>query len=153
MGAMANNHMSMTNSRVDDQTPELDVEGLRRRGRPGRANRGAKTGSAMSLPQLAGFFGSGQVAANLTGRLVGSSVPQAGPRPTRQSPWRMRALPLTSLTSAAERGPGQMLGGLPVGQMGVRVGGGPSGVRGSAAPYVMPHSPAAIREGAQTVVI
>ncbi len=55
-----------------------------------------------------------------------------------------RALPLTSLASAAERGPGQMLGGLPVGQMGARASGGLSGVlRVPPRPYVMPYSPAA----------
>ncbi len=88
----------------------------------------------------------GGVAANL-GRAasVGSlSVPQAWAAANQAVTPAARALPLTSLTSAAERGPGQMLGGLPVGQMGARAGGGLSGVlRVPPRPYVMPHSPAA----------
>nr|WP_235627129.1 PE/PPE C-terminal domain-containing protein [Mycobacterium tuberculosis] len=88
----------------------------------------------------------GGVAANL-GRAasVGSlSVPPAWAAANQAVTPAARALPLTSLTSAAERGPGQMLGGLPVGQMGARAGGGLSGVlRVPPRPYVMPHSPAA----------
>ncbi|WP_211666050.1 PE/PPE C-terminal domain-containing protein, partial [Mycobacterium tuberculosis] len=88
----------------------------------------------------------GGVAAN-SGRAasVGSlSVPQAWAAANQAVTPAARALPLTSLTSAAERGPGQMLGGLPVGQMGARAGGGLSGVlRVPPRPYVMPHSPAA----------
>ncbi len=72
------------------------------------------------------------------------SVPQAWAAANQAVTPAARALPLTSLASAAERGPGQMLGGLPVGQMGARASGGLSGVlRVPPRPYVMPYSPAA----------
>ncbi len=57
-----------------------------------------------------------------------------------------RALPLTSLTSAAQTAPGHMLGGLPLGQL-TNSGGGFGGVsnalRMPPRAYVMPRVPAA----------
>nr|WP_203115106.1 PPE family protein [Mycobacterium tuberculosis] len=167
MVSMANNHMSMTNSGVS-MTSTLSsmlkgfapaaaqaVETAAQNGVRAMSSLGSSLGSsglgggvAANLGRAAsvGSLSVPGVAANL-GRAasVGSlSVPQAWAAANQAVTPAARALPLTSLTSAAERGPGQMLGGLPVGQMGARAGGGLSGVlRVPPRPYVMPHSPAA----------
>ncbi|COU37124.1 transmembrane protein [Mycobacterium tuberculosis] len=150
MVSMANNHMSMTNSGVSmTNTLSSMLKGFA----PAAAAQAVQTAAqngVRAMSSLGSSLGSsglgGGVAANL-GRAasVGSlSVPQAWAAANQAVTPAARALPLTSLTSAAERGPGQMLGGLPVGQMGARAGGGLSGVlRVPPRPYVMPHSPAA----------
>ncbi|KBV44028.1 PPE family protein PPE18 [Mycobacterium tuberculosis NRITLD37] len=150
MVSMANNHMSMTNSGVSmTNTLSSMLKGFA----PAAAAQAVQTAAqngVQAMSSLGSSLGSsglgGGVAANL-GRAasVGSlSVPQAWAAANQAVTPAARALPLTSLTSAAERGPGQMLGGLPVGQMGARAGGGLSGVlRVPPRPYVMPHSPAA----------
>ncbi|CNY62848.1 Conserved protein of uncharacterised function%2C PPE family [Mycobacterium tuberculosis] len=153
MVSMANNHVSMTNSGVSMASTLSSmlkgfapaaaqaVETAAENGVWAMSSLGSQLGSSLGSSGL----GAG-VAANL-GRAasVGSlSVPQAWAAANQAVTPAARALPLTSLTSAAERGPGQMLGGLPVGQMGARAGGGLSGVlRVPPRPYVMPHSPAA----------
>ncbi|AQO13149.1 hypothetical protein L773_06440 [Mycobacterium tuberculosis TRS16] len=150
MVSMANNHMSMTNSGVSmTNTLSSMLKGFA----PAAAAQAVQTAAqngVQAMSSLGSSLGSsglgGGVAANL-GRAasVGSlSVPQAWAAANQAVTPAARALPLTSLTSAAERGPGQMLGGLPVGQMGARAGGGLSGVlRVPPRPYVIPHSPAA----------
>ncbi|KBU89199.1 hypothetical protein BA28_04017 [Mycobacterium tuberculosis NRITLD12] len=139
---MANNHMSMMGTGVSmTNTLHSMLKGLA----PAAAQNGVQAMSSLGSSLGSSGLGGG-VAANL-GRAasVGSlSVPQAWAAANQAVTPAARALPLTSLTSAAERGPGQMLGGLPVGQMGARAGGGLSGVlRVPPRPYVMPHSPAA----------
>ncbi|CKN12045.1 PPE family protein [Mycobacterium tuberculosis] len=54
-----------------------------------------------------------------------------------------RALPLTSLTSAAQTAPGHMLGGLPLGQLTNSGGGVSNALRMPPRAYVMPRVPAA----------
>ncbi|WP_447540301.1 PPE family protein [Mycobacterium tuberculosis] len=149
MVSMANNHVSMTNSGVSmTNTLSSMLKGFAPAA--AQAVETAAQNGVRAMSSLGSSLGSsglgGGVAANL-GRAasVGSlSVPQAWAAANQAVTPAARALPLTSLTSAAERGPGQMLGGLPVGQMGARAGGGLSGVlRVPPRPYVMPHSPAA----------
>ncbi|WP_075959709.1 PPE family protein [Mycobacterium tuberculosis] len=149
MVSMANNHVSMTNSGVSmASTLHSMLKGFAPAA--AQAVETAAQNGVRAMSSLGSSLGSsglgGGVAANL-GRAasVGSlSVPQAWAAANQAVTPAARALPLTSLTSAAERGPGQMLGGLPVGQMGARAGGGLSGVlRVPPRPYVMPHSPAA----------
>ncbi|QLC28175.1 PPE family protein, partial [Mycobacterium tuberculosis variant bovis] len=149
MVSMANNHVSMTNSGVSmASTLSSMLKGFAPAA--AQAVETAAQNGVRAMSSLGSSLGSsglgGGVAANL-GRAasVGSlSVPQAWAAANQAVTPAARALPLTSLTSAAERGPGQMLGGLPVGQMGARAGGGLSGVlRVPPRPYVMPHSPAA----------
>ncbi|WP_034164679.1 PPE family protein, partial [Mycobacterium tuberculosis] len=149
MVSMLNNHVSMTNSGVSmASTLHSMLKGFAPAA--AQAVETAAQNGVQAMSSLGSSLGSsglgGGVAANL-GRAasVGSlSVPQAWAAANQAVTPAARALPLTSLTSAAERGPGQMLGGLPVGQMGARAGGGLSGVlRVPPRPYVMPHSPAA----------
>ncbi|CNM73970.1 PPE family protein [Mycobacterium tuberculosis] len=85
------------------------------------------------------------VAANL-GRAasVGSlSVPQAWAAANQAVTPAARALPLTSLTSAAQTAPGHMLGGLPLGQLTNSGGGVSNALRMPPRAYVMPRVPAA----------
>lgn len=150
VSSIANNHMSMMGTGVSmTNTLHSMLKGLA----PAAAAQAVQTAAqngVQAMSSLGSSLGSsglgGGVAAN-SGRAasVGSlSVPQAWAAANQAVTPAARALPLTSLTSAAERGPGQMLGGLPVGQMGARAGGGLSGVlRVPPRPYVMPHSPAA----------
>ncbi|CUI11022.1 putative PPE family protein PPE19 [Mycobacterium tuberculosis variant bovis BCG] len=147
--SMLNNHVSMTNSGVSmASTLSSMLKGFAPAA--AQAVETAAQNGVRAMSSLGSSLGSsglgGGVAANL-GRAasVGSlSVPPAWAAANQAVTPAARALPLTSLTSAAERGPGQMLGGLPVGQMGARAGGGLSGVlRVPPRPYVMPHSPAA----------
>ncbi|WP_053902380.1 PPE family protein [Mycobacterium tuberculosis] len=147
--SMLNNHVSMTNSGVSmASTLSSMLKGFA----PAAAQAvetAAQNGvrAMSSLGSSLGSSGLGGGVAGVTAWLasVGSlSVPPAWAAANQAVTPAARALPLTSLTSAAERGPGQMLGGLPVGQMGARAGGGLSGVlRVPPRPYVMPHSPAA----------
>ncbi|CKT22354.1 Conserved protein of uncharacterised function%2C PPE family [Mycobacterium tuberculosis] len=154
MVSMANNHMSMTNSGVSmTNTLSSMLKGFAPAAAAQAVQTAAQNGvQAMSSlgSQLGSSLGSSGLGAGVAANLgraasVGSlSVPQAWAAANQAVTPAARALPLTSLTSAAERGPGQMLGGLPVGQMGARAGGGLSGVlRVPPRPYVMPHSPAA----------
>lgn len=149
VSSIANNHMSMMGTGVSmTNTLHSMLKGLAPAA--AQAVETAAQNGVQAMSSLGSSLGSsglgGGVAANL-GRAasVGSlSVPQAWAAANQAVTPAARALPLTSLTSAAERGPGQMLGGLPVGQMGARAGGGLSGVlRVPPRPYVMPHSPAA----------
>ncbi|CMN66955.1 PE family protein [Mycobacterium tuberculosis] len=149
VSSIANNHMSMMGTGVSmTNTLHSMLKGLAPAA--AQAVQTAAQNGVRAMSSLGSSLGSsglgGGVAANL-GRAasVGSlSVPQAWAAANQAVTPAARALPLTSLTSAAERGPGQMLGGLPVGQMGARAGGGLSGVlRVPPRPYVMPHSPAA----------
>ncbi|CKM70503.1 PE family protein [Mycobacterium tuberculosis] len=149
VSSIANNHMSMMGTGVSmTNTLHSMLKGLAPAAAQAvqtAAQNGVRAMSSLGSSLGSSGLGAG-VAANL-GRAasVGSlSVPQAWAAANQAVPPAARALPLTSLTSAAERGPGQMLGGLPVGQMGARAGGGLSGVlRVPPRPYVMPHSPAA----------
>ncbi|WP_304485540.1 PPE family protein [Mycobacterium tuberculosis] len=150
VSSIANNHMSMMGTGVSmTNTLHSMLKGLAPAAAAQAVQTAAQNGvqAMSSLGSSLGSSGLGAgVAANL-GRAasVGSlSVPPAWAAANQAVTPAARALPLTSLTSAAERGPGQMLGGLPVGQMGARAGGGLSGVlRVPPRPYVMPHSPAA----------
>ncbi|WP_178135904.1 PE/PPE C-terminal domain-containing protein, partial [Mycobacterium tuberculosis] len=111
------------------------------------AQNGVQAMSSLGSSLGSSGLGAG-VAANL-GRAasVGSlSVPQAWAAANQAVTPAARALPLTSLTSAAQTAPGHMLGGLPLGQL-TNSGGGFGGVsnalRMPPRAYVMPRVPAA----------
>ncbi|CNN08802.1 transmembrane protein [Mycobacterium tuberculosis] len=119
------------------------VETAAQNGVQAMSSLGSQLGSSLGSSGL----GAG-VAANL-GRAasVGSlSVPQAWAAANQAVTPAARALPLTSLTSAAQTAPGHMLGGLPLGQL-TNSGGGFGGVsnalRMPPRAYVMPRVPAA----------
>ncbi|WP_070913194.1 PPE family protein [Mycobacterium tuberculosis] len=149
--SMLNNHVSMTNSGVSmASTLHSMLKGFAPAA--AQAVETAAQNGVQAMSSLGSSLGSsglgGGVAANL-GRAasVGSlSVPQAWAAANQAVTPAARALPLTSLTSAAERGPGHMLGGLPLGQL-TNSGGGFGGVsnalRMPPRAYVMPRVPAA----------
>ncbi|WP_235620282.1 PPE family protein, SVP subgroup [Mycobacterium tuberculosis] len=153
--SMLNNHVSMTNSGVSMASTlhsmlkgfapaaAQAVETAAQNGVQAMSSLGSQLGSSLGSSGL----GAG-VAANL-GRAasVGSlSVPQAWAAANQAVTPAARALPLTSLTSAAQTAPGHMLGGLPLGQL-TNSGGGFGGVsnalRMPPRAYVMPRVPAA----------
>ncbi|CEZ29138.1 PPE family protein [Mycobacterium tuberculosis] len=153
--SMLNNHVSMTNSGVSMASTlhsmlkgfapaaAQAVETAAENGVWAMSSLGSQLGSSLGSSGL----GAG-VAANL-GRAasVGSlSVPQAWAAANQAVTPAARALPLTSLTSAAQTAPGHMLGGLPLGQL-TNSGGGFGGVsnalRMPPRAYVMPRVPAA----------
>ncbi|COU24820.1 transmembrane protein [Mycobacterium tuberculosis] len=122
--SMLNNHVSMTNSGVSMASTlhsmlkgfapaaAQAVETAAQNGVQAMSSLGSQLGSSLGSSGL----GAG-VAANL-GRAasVGSlSVPQAWAAANQAVTPAARALPLTSLTSAAQTAPGHMLGGLPLG--------------------------------------
>ncbi len=124
--SMLNNHVSMTNSGVSMASTlhsmlkgfapaaAQAVETAAQNGVQAMSSLGSQLGSSLGSSGL----GAG-VAANL-GRAasVGSlSVPQAWAAANQAVTPAARALPLTSLTSAAQTAPGHMLGGLPLGHM------------------------------------
>ncbi len=150
--SMLNNHVSMTNSGVSmASTLHSMLKGFA----PAAAAQAVQTAAqngVRAMSSLGSSLGSsglgGGVAANL-GRAasVGSlSVPQAWAAANQAVTPAARALPLTSLTSAAQTAPGHMLGGLPLGQL-TNSGGGFGGVsnalRMPPRAYVMPRVPAA----------
>ncbi|WME76137.1 PPE family protein [Mycobacterium tuberculosis] len=153
--SMLNNHVSMTNSGVSMASTlhsmlkgfapaaAQAVETAAQNGVQAMSSLGSQLGSSLGSSGL----GAG-VAANL-GRAasVGSlSVPPAWAAANQAVTPAARALPLTSLTSAAQTDPGHMLGGLPLGQL-TNSGGGFGGVsnalRMPPRAYVMPRVPAA----------
>ncbi|WP_057368420.1 PPE family protein, partial [Mycobacterium tuberculosis] len=125
MVSMANNHMSMTNSGVSmTNTLSSMLKGFA----PAAAAQAVQTAAengvwAMSSlgSQLGSSLGSSGLGAGVAANLgraasVGSlSVPQAWAAANQAVTPAARALPLTSLTSAAQTAPGHMLGGLPLG--------------------------------------
>ncbi|KCF12237.1 PPE family protein PPE19 [Mycobacterium tuberculosis TKK_04_0037] len=150
--SMLNNHVSMTNSGVSmASTLHSMLKGFA----PAAAAQAVETAAqngVRAMSSLGSSLGSsglgGGVAANL-GRAasVGSlSVPPAWAAANQAVTPAARALPLTSLTSAAQTAPGHMLGGLPLGQL-TNSGGGFGGVsnalRMPPRAYVMPRVPAA----------
>ncbi len=153
--SMLNNHVSMTNSGVSMASTlhsmlkgfapaaAQAVETAAQNGVQAMSSLGSQLGSSLGSSGL----GAG-VAANL-GRAasVGSlSVPPAWAAANQAVTPAARALPLTSLTSAAQTAPGHMLGGLPLGQLtnsGGGFGGGSNAVRMPPRAYVMPRVPAA----------
>ncbi|KBD47119.1 PPE family protein [Mycobacterium tuberculosis] len=153
MVSMANNHMSMTNSGVSmTNTLSSMLKGFAPAAAAQAVQTAAQNGvQAMSSlgSQLGSSLGSsglgGGVAANL-GRAasVGSlSVPQAWAAANQAVTPAARALPLTSLTSAAQTAPGHMLGGLPLGHS-VNAGSGiNNALRVPARAYAIPRTPAA----------
>ncbi|WP_161475825.1 PPE family protein [Mycobacterium tuberculosis] len=149
VSSIANNHMSMTNSGVSmTNTLSSMLKGLAPAAAAQAVQTAAQNGvqAMSSLGSSLGSSGLGAgVAANL-GRAasVGSlSVPQAWAAANQAVTPAARALPLTSLTSAAERGPGHMLGGLPLGHS-VNAGSGiNNALRVPARAYAIPRTPAA----------
>ncbi|CKU46567.1 PPE family protein [Mycobacterium tuberculosis] len=153
--SMLNNHVSMTNSGVSMASTlhsmlkgfapaaAQAVETAAENGVWAMSSLGSQLGSSLGSSGLGGG-----VAANL-GRAasVGSlSVPPAWAAANQAVTPAAGALPLTSLTSAAQTDPGHMLGGLPLGQL-TNSGGGFGGVsnalRMPPRAYVMPRVPAA----------
>ncbi|SGF71102.1 PE family protein [Mycobacterium tuberculosis] len=150
--SMANNHMSMMGTGVS-MTNTLHsmlkglapaaaqaVETAAQNGVWAMSSLGSQLGSSLGSSGL----GAG-VAANL-GRAasVGSlSVPPAWAAANQAVTPAARALPLTSLTSAAQTAPGHMLGGLPLGHS-VNAGSGiNNALRVPARAYAIPRTPAA----------
>ncbi|OSC33804.1 hypothetical protein B8W66_23620 [Mycobacterium decipiens] len=152
MVGMVSNHVSMANSGVSmTNTVSSMMKGFVPAAAAAAVQTAAVEGGARAMSSLGAELGSsglgGGVAAGL-GRAasVGSlSVPQAWAAANQAVTPAARALPLASLASAAETGPGQMLGGLPVGQLGARAGGGglSNVLRVPPRAYVMPRIPAA----------
>ncbi|CMN02326.1 PE family protein [Mycobacterium tuberculosis] len=153
MVSMANNHMSMTNSGVSmTNTLHSMLKGLA----PAAAAQAVQTAAengvwAMSSlgSQLGSSLGSSGLGAGVAANLgraasVGSlSVPQAWAAANQAVTPAARALPLTSLTSAAQTAPGHMLGGLPLGHS-VNAGSGiNNALRVPARAYAIPRTPAA----------
>ncbi|KCA15814.1 PPE family protein PPE19 [Mycobacterium tuberculosis TKK-01-0064] len=154
--SMLNNHVSMTNSGVSmASTLHSMLKGFA----PAAAAQAVQTAAqngvrAMSSlgSQLGSSLGSSGLGAGVAANLgraasVGSlSVPPAWAAANQAVTPAARALPLTSLTSAAQTAPGHMLGGLPLGQL-TNSGGGFGGVsnalRMPPRAYVMPRVPAA----------
>ncbi|KBI08303.1 PE family protein PPE60, partial [Mycobacterium tuberculosis MAL020156] len=150
--SMLNNHVSMTNSGVSMASTlhsmlkgfapaaAQAVETAAQNGVQAMSSLGSQLGSSLGSSGL----GAG-VAANL-GRAasVGSlSVPQAWAAANQAVTPAARALPLTSLTSAAQTAPGHMLGGLPLGHS-VNAGSGiNNALRVPARAYAIPRTPAA----------
>ncbi|CMT80853.1 PE family protein [Mycobacterium tuberculosis] len=152
VSSIANNHMSMMGTGVS-MTNTLHsmlkglapaaaqaVETAAQNGVQAMSSLGSQLGSSLGSSGL----GAG-VAANL-GRAasVGSlSVPQAWAAANQAVTPAARALPLTSLTSAAQTAPGHMLGGLPLGHS-VNAGSGiNNALRVPARAYAIPRTPAA----------
>ncbi|QOO02347.1 PPE family protein [Mycobacterium tuberculosis] len=153
MVSMANNHMSMTNSGVSmTNTLHSMLKGLA----PAAAAQAVQTAAengvwAMSSlgSQLGSSLGSSGLGAGVAANLgraasVGSlSVPPAWAAANQAVTPAARALPLTSLTSAAQTAPGHMLGGLPLGHS-VNAGSGiNNALRVPARAYAIPRTPAA----------
>ncbi|CKX76717.1 PPE family protein [Mycobacterium tuberculosis] len=150
--SMLNNHVSMTNSGVSMASTlhsmlkgfapaaAQAVETAAQNGVQAMSSLGSQLGSSLGSSGL----GAG-VAANL-GRAasVGSlSVPPAWAAANQAVTPAARALPLTSLTSAAQTAPGHMLGGLPLGHS-VNAGSGiNNALRVPARAYAIPRTPAA----------
>ncbi len=149
MVSMANNHMSMMGTGVSmTNTLHSMLKGFA----PAAAAQAVQTAAqngVQAMSSLGSSLGSsglgGGVAANL-GRAasVGSlSVPPAWAAANQAVTPAARALPLTSLTSAAQTAPGHMLGGLPLGHS-VNAGSGiNNALRVPARAYAIPRTPAA----------
>ncbi|ORB99952.1 PPE family protein [Mycobacterium kansasii] len=156
--SMVNNHVSMTNSGVSmTNTMNSLMKGLIPEAK--KAVEGAVMaagGTLQGLGPFGGGLGSGPGSSGLGGAGVtaglgralsvgGLSVPKVWADANQAVTPAARALPLTAVSSAAESGPGQMLGGLPLGQL-ANAGGGngvSSVLRVTPRPYVMPRTPAA----------
>ncbi|CKS97547.1 PE family protein [Mycobacterium tuberculosis] len=149
VSSIANNHMSMMGTGVSmTNTLHSMLKGLA----PAAAAQAVQTAAqngVQAMSSLGSSLGSsglgGGVAAN-SGRAasVGSlSVPQAWAAANQAVTPAARALPLTSLTSAAQTAPGHMLGGLPLGHS-VNAGSGiNNALRVPARAYAIPRTPAA----------
>ncbi|KAZ58431.1 PPE family protein PPE19 [Mycobacterium tuberculosis M1417] len=156
VSSIANNHMSMMGTGVSmTNTLHSMLKGLAPAAAAQAVQTAAQNGvQAMSSlgSQLGSSLGSSGLGAGVAANLgraasVGSlSVPQAWAAANQAVTPAARALPLTSLTSAAQTAPGHMLGGLPLGQL-TNSGGGFGGVsnalRMPPRAYVMPRVPAA----------
>ncbi|WP_075857785.1 PPE family protein [Mycobacterium tuberculosis] len=158
VSSIANNHMSMmgtgvsmTNSGVSmASTLHSMLKGLAPAA--AQAVETAAQNGVWAMSSLGSSLGSSGLGAGVAANLgraasVGSlSVPQAWAAANQAVTPAARALPLTSLTSAAQTAPGHMLGGLPLGQL-TNSGGGFGGVsnalRMPPRAYVMPRVPAA----------
>ncbi|WP_204806677.1 PPE family protein [Mycobacterium riyadhense] len=147
--SMVNNHVSMLNSGISmTNTTSSMLKGLAPAA--AKAVEGAVESGAKAMGSLGSGLGSSGlgngVAAGL-GRAAsvgGLSVPQAWAAANQAVVPAARALPLTSLASAAESAPGHMMGGLPLGQASGRAGGGVSdALRLPPRAFVMPTIPAA----------
>ncbi|RXZ90169.1 PPE family protein [Mycobacterium tuberculosis] len=149
VSSIANNHMSMMGTGVSmTNTLHSMLKGLAPAAAAQAVQTAAQNGvqAMSSLGSSLGSSGLGAgVAANL-GRAasVGSlSVPQAWAAANQAVTPAARALPLTSLTSAAQTAPGHMLGGLPLGHS-VNAGSGiNNALRVPARAYAIPRTPAA----------
>ncbi|KCP00126.1 PE family protein PPE60 [Mycobacterium tuberculosis BTB09-001] len=147
--SMLNNHMSMMGTGVSmTNTLHSMLKGLAPAAAAQAVQTAAQNGvqAMSSLGSSLGSSGLGAgVAANL-GRAasVGSlSVPPAWAAANQAVTPAARALPLTSLTSAAQTAPGHMLGGLPLGHS-VNAGSGiNNALRVPARAYAIPRTPAA----------
>ncbi len=149
VSSIANNHMSMMGTGVSmTNTLHSMLKGFA----PAAAAQAVETAAqngVRAMSSLGSSLGSsglgGGVAANL-GRAasVGSlSVPPAWAAANQAVTPAARALPLTSLTSAAQTAPGHMLGGLPLGHS-VNAGSGiNNALRVPARAYAIPRTPAA----------
>ncbi|KAZ62420.1 PE family protein PPE60 [Mycobacterium tuberculosis M1422] len=149
VSSIANNHMSMMGTGVSmTNTLHSMLKGLAPAAAAQAVQTAAQNGvqAMSSLGSSLGSSGLGAgVAANL-GRAasVGSlSVPPAWAAANQAVTPAARALPLTSLTSAAQTAPGHMLGGLPLGHS-VNAGSGiNNALRVPARAYAIPRTPAA----------
>ncbi len=148
MVSMANNHMSMTNSGVSmTNTLHSMLKGLAPAA--AQAVQTAAENGVWAMSSLGSSLGSSGLGAGVAANLgraasVGSlSVPQAWAAANQAVTPAARALPLTSLTSAAQTAPGHMLGGLPLGHS-VNAGSGiNNALRVPARAYAIPRTPAA----------
>ena len=156
--SMVNNHVSMTNSGVSmTNTMSSLMKGLIPEAK--KAVEGtvmAAGGALQGLGPVGSGLGSGLGSSGLGGSAAtaglgralsvgGLSVPKVWAEANQTVTPAARALSLTPLEGAAGSGPGQMLGGLPLGQLAnAGNGNGVSAVlRVTPRPYVMPRTPAA----------
>ncbi|KAA1249231.1 PPE family protein [Mycobacterium simiae] len=151
--SMVNNHVSMLNSEVSMTNTMSSLM----KGFAPAASKAAETVAETGARAMTsmGAMGSGVGSSGLSsgvsaglGRAAsvgGLSVPKVWAAANQTVTPAARALPLAPLESAVKGGPGQMLGGLPMGPMGNAGGGnGVSGVlRVTPRAYVMPRTPAA----------
>ncbi len=149
VSSIANNHMSMMGTGVSmTNTLHSMLKGLAPAAAAQAVQTAAQNGvqAMSSLGSSLGSSGLGAGVAANSGRAasVGSlSVPPAWAAANQAVTPAARALPLTSLTSAAQTAPGHMLGGLPLGHS-VNAGSGiNNALRVPARAYAIPRTPAA----------
>ncbi|KAY41283.1 PPE family protein [Mycobacterium tuberculosis] len=146
--SMLNNHVSMTNSGVSmASTLHSMLKGFAPAA--AQAVETAAQNGVQAMSSLGSSLGSSGLGAGVAANLgraasVGSlSVPPAWAAANQAVTPAARALPLTSLTSAAQTAPGHMLGGLPLGHS-VNAGSGiNNALRVPARAYAIPRTPAA----------